>query len=127
MIKISFREGDMYTMEEKRKARRLELDVSIELERLDQGEMTTLKLVHVDVTDLSSSGMGFQTSQPMDNGALYDTRIRIWTKEVIQTVIRIVRCEKVSENQYQCGATFVGLPNSDALKINIYSMLNPEK
>lgn len=117
----------MYTMEEKRKARRLELDVSIELERLDQGEMTTLKLVHVDVTDLSSSGMGFRTPQPLDNGALYDTRIRIWTKEVIATVIRIVRCDQISENQYQCGATFVGLMNTDALKINIYSMLNPEE
>ena len=114
-------------MEEKRKDRRLELDVSIELERLDQGEMTTLKLIHVDVTDLSSSGMGFRTSQPMDNGALYDTRIKIWTKEVIPAVIRIVRCEKVSENEYQCGATFVGLMSSDALKINIYSMLNPEE
>ena len=48
-------------MEEKRKDRRLDLDVSIELERLDQGEMTTLKMMHVVVTDLSSSGMGFQT------------------------------------------------------------------
>lgn len=113
-------------MEEKRKDRRLDLDVSIELERLDQGEMTTLKMIHVDVMDLSNSGMGFRTSQPMENGALYDTRIQIWTKEIIQTVIRIVRCENIAENEYHCGATFVGLMNSDALKINIYSMLNPE-
>ena len=114
-------------MEEKRQDRRLDLDVSIELERLDQGEVTTLKLIHVDVTDLSSSGMGFNTTQQMENGALYDTRIKIWTKEVIPAVIRIVRCEHVSENQYHCGATFVGLMSSDALKINIYSMLNPEE
>ena len=114
-------------MEEKRKDRRLDLDVSIELERLDQGEVTTLKLIHVDVTDLSSSGMGFNTTQQMENGALYDTRIKIWTKEVIPAVIRIVRCEHVSDNQYHCGATFVGLMSSDALKINIYSMLNPEE
>ncbi|MBO5246623.1 MAG: PilZ domain-containing protein [Eubacterium sp.] len=114
-------------MEEKRRERRLELDVSIELERLDQGQMTTLKMIHVDVTDLSSSGMGFRTSQPMENGALYDTRIKIWTNEVIQTVIRIVRCEQLSDSAYQCGATFVGLPSADALKINIYSMFNPEE
>ena len=113
-------------MEEKRKDRRLDLDVAIELERLDQGDMTTLKMVHVKVTDLSSSGMGFHTMQPLENGALYDTRITIWTKEVIPAVVRIVRCEKVSENEYHCGATFVGLMSSDALKINIYSMLNPE-
>ena len=96
-------------MEEKRKDRRLDLDVAIELERLDQGDMTTLKMVHVKVTDLSSSGMGFHTMQPLENGALYDTRITIWTKEVIPAVIRIVRCEKIADDEYQCGATFVGL------------------
>lgn len=114
-------------MEEKRKSRRLDLDVAIELERLDQGDMTTLKLVHVNVTDLSSSGMGFNTTQPLENGALYDTRIKIWTKETVQAVIRIVRCEKLEDDSYHCGATFVGLMSSDALKINIYSMLNPEE
>lgn len=114
-------------MDEKRKDRRLELDVSIELERLDQGEMTTLKMMHVDVTDLSGSGMGFRTGHLMEIGSLYDTRIQIWTKEVIETVIRIVRCDKISEDLYQCGATFVGLMGSEALKINIYQMLNPEE
>ena len=114
-------------MEEKRKDRRLDLDVTIELERLDQGDVTTLKLVHVKVTDLSSSGMGFDTKQPLDDGALYDTRLTIWTKETIQAVIRVVRCEKVADDLYHCGATFVGLMSSDALKINIYSMLNPEE
>lgn len=114
-------------MEEKRKDRRLDLDVAIELERLDQGDVTTLKLVHVNVTDLSSSGMGFDTRQQLEYGALYDTRIKIWTKETIQAVIRIVRCEKLADDSYHCGATFVGLMSSDALKINIYSMLNPEE
>ena len=114
-------------MDEKRRDRRLDLDVSIELERLDKGDVATLKLIHVDVTDLSSSGMGFNTSQQLENGALYDTRIKIWTKEVIPAVIRIVRCEKVCEAHYHCGATFVGLMSSDALKINIYSMFNPEE
>ena len=114
-------------MEEKRKDRRLDLDVSIELERLDQGEVTTLKMMHVKVTDLSSSGMGFRTANPMDIGSLFDTRIQIWTKEIINTVIRIVRCSKISDDDYQCGATFVGLGSSDALKINIYQMLNQEE
>lgn len=114
-------------MEEKRRDRRLDLEVSIELERLDQNDITTLKMIRVNVTDLSSAGMGFHTAQPLENGALYDTRITIWTKETIQSVIRIVRCEEIGENMYHCGATFVGLTSSDALKINIYSMLNLEE
>lgn len=46
-------------MEEKRKHKRLELDVTVELERLDEDGITTLKYMHVDVTDVSRSGVGF--------------------------------------------------------------------
>lgn len=37
-------------MEEKRKNKRLDLDVNVQLERLDEDGVTTLKFVHVDVT-----------------------------------------------------------------------------
>ena len=40
-------------MEEKRKNKRLDLDVNVQLERLDEEGVTTLKFVHVDVTDIS--------------------------------------------------------------------------
>jgi hypothetical protein len=112
-------------MQEKRKDKRLHLEAAIELERLDQEELTTLKLIHVNVTDLSSSGMGFQSTQPMDLHAMYNTSIQIWTKETIHAVIRIVRCEQIAEGVYRCGARFVGLSRGDTLKINIYGMLNP--
>lgn len=36
-------------MEERRRCKRLALDVSLELERLDKGGITTLKYVHVEV------------------------------------------------------------------------------
>ncbi|MDD6037968.1 MAG: PilZ domain-containing protein [bacterium] len=114
-------------MKEKRNSRRLDLDVSIELERLDHGDLTTVKMLKVDVLDMSGTGMGFRSTQSLEKGALYNTRIQIWTKEVLETVIRIVYCKQDGENDYRCGATFVGLVESDALKINIYQMLNPEE
>lgn len=114
-------------MKEKRNSRRLDLEVSIELERLDQGDLTTVKMLNVDVLDMSGSGMGFRSTQPLEDGAVYNTRIQIWTKEVLNAFIRIVYCREDGENQYRCGATFVGLVDSDALKINIYQMLNPEQ
>mgnify|MGYP002765481226 CR=1 FL=1 len=45
-------------MEEKRKNKRLDLDVNVQLERLDEDGVTTLKFVRVDVTDISKSGTG---------------------------------------------------------------------
>ena len=67
-------------MEEKRRNKRLDLDVSVQLERLDEDGVTTLKYIHVDVTDISRSGLGFTSRQELAVGTYYDTKIQIWTK-----------------------------------------------
>lgn len=110
-------------MVEKRRHKRLELDVSIELERLDDEGMTTLKYIHVDVTDVSRSGIGFKTSKELEVGSFYNTKIQIWTKEVVDAVIEIVRTEKLEEG-YKYGGEFIGISDTDALKIDIYQIFN---
>lgn len=111
-------------MEEKRRHKRLELDMNVQLERLDEEDVTTLKYVHVDVTDMSRSGIGFNCKKELDIGTYYDTRIQIWTKEVIECVVEIVRREADSDGGYHYGAVFIGLLDTDALKIDIYQLFN---
>lgn len=111
-------------MEEKRKHKRLDLDVSIQLEKLDDDKITTLKLVHVDVTDISRSGIGFVSEQKLEMGSFYDTKIQIWTREIINAVLEIVRCEQHEDGYYKYGCTFVGMTDTDALKIDIYQIFN---
>ena len=111
-------------MEEKRKHKRLELDVSVQLERLDEDGVTTLKYMHVEVTDISRSGLGFKSSQKMEVGTYYDTKIQIWTKEVVDAVIEIVRCERQQDDMYKYGCIFIGMTDVDALKIDIYQIFN---
>ena len=55
-------------MDERRKHKRLDLDVSVQLERLDQDDITTLKFIHVVVTDISRSGIGFVSDQNLKVG-----------------------------------------------------------
>ncbi len=110
-------------MEEKRKHKRLDLDVSIQLERLDEEGVTTLKYVHVNVTDISRSGVGFKAAQRLETGSYYDTKIQIWTKEVVDAVIEIVRVDE-REDGYHYGAVFIGMTDTDALKIDIYQIFN---
>ena len=110
-------------MEEKRKSKRLDLDVTVELERVDQGGVTTLKIVHVDIINLSRSGIGFKAAQALDVGTYYDTKLTIWTKEVIDAVIEIVRRQE-TEDGYVYGAEFIGMTDTDALKIDIYQIFN---
>lgn len=109
-------------MDEKRKARRLDLDVSIELSRIDGADgLTTVKLAHVNVVDLSRSGIGFKTKQELEVGSFYNTKIQIWTKDIIEAIIKIVRVNKEGDD-YHYGATFVGMIDKDALKIDVYAM-----
>ena len=65
-------------MEEKRKNKRLDLDVNVQLERLDEDGVTTLKFVHVDVTDISKSGIGFDCKKKLEMNSYYDAKIQIW-------------------------------------------------
>lgn len=111
-------------MEEKRKHKRLDLDVKIQLERLDEEGVTTLKYVHVDVTDISRSGIGFTCQKELEIGTYYDTRIQIWTKEVVDAVIEIVRRDDDPAKGKRYGAVFIGMTDTDALKIDIYQIFN---
>lgn len=114
------------SMEEKRKNKRLDLDVSVELERLDQGDVTTLKIIHVETTDLSKSGIGFKSKQELAVGSFYNTKLQIWTKEVIEAVVEIVRCEEI-EDGFLYGAIFIGMLDTDAMKIDIYQIFSDYK
>ncbi|MGN0312338.1 MAG: PilZ domain-containing protein [Lachnospiraceae bacterium] len=111
-------------MEERRKNKRLDLDVTVQLERLDTEDMTTLKYVRVDVTDVSKTGIGFNSMQKLEVGTYYDVKIQIWTKEIISTVIEVVRTKEREDGSYNYGATFIGMTETDALKIEIYQIFN---
>lgn len=110
-------------MEERRRYKRLALDASLELERLDQGGITTLKYVHIEVTDLSKAGMGFHCNQDLEIGSFYNAKLQIWTKEVIDAIINIVRKDPEGDG-FIYGSSFVGMTDSDALKIEIYQMFD---
>ena len=104
-------------MEEKRKNKRLDLDVNVQLERLDEDGVTTLKFVHVDVTDISKSGIGFDCKKKLEMKSYYDAKIQIWTKEVVDAVIQIVRSEEKPDG-FHYGGVFIGMTV-------MYSLANP--
>lgn len=111
-------------MDEKRRNKRLDLDVSVQLERLDEAGITTLKYIHVDVTDISRSGLGFTSEKELEVGTYYDTKIQIWTKEIVDAVVEIVRRDNQADGVYKYGCVFIGMTDVDALKIDIYQIFN---
>lgn len=113
-------------MEERRRNKRLDLKVTIQLERIDEGEIVTIKYATVDVQDISKSGIGFRCSQALEIGGLYETKVKIWTNETIRTIVKIIRCERL-ENAFEYGGLFVGMNDADELKIGIYQMVQEKE
>ncbi len=110
-------------MEERRKNNRLQISVEIETERIDQDDMTTVRYLNAHVTDISKTGIGFEASHEFAIGATFTAFITIWTNEKLQTIFKVVRKNELEDGRFHYGCIFVGMQDTDALKIQIYEML----
>ncbi|MBP8968525.1 MAG: PilZ domain-containing protein [Lachnospiraceae bacterium] len=104
-------------MEEKRHSQRSELTSKLMIKRLDSqdaGEEVT-----IDITDVSKGGVGFTCNKALEIGAVYESFLEIWTKEVLHAFLEIVRIEKKGD-EYFYGSSFVGLPEMETQRIATY-------
>ena len=107
-------------MEERRKSKRTELKSHLLVKRLDNG---TFDEDSVDVENVSKTGIGFFSEELLEIGAVYESYLTIWTKEVIHAFIEIVRIEKVEEG-FQYGGLFIGMPEIDLQRIGVYNVVS---
>ncbi len=106
-------------MEERRKSPRRELQSTILIKRLDKTEPDQ---VQIDILDVSTSGIGFKTGEKLEIGAIYESILTIWTKEQLHTFLEIVRIELNDDGSYTYGAYFVGMPELESVRIDIYNL-----
>jgi hypothetical protein len=78
-------------MDEKRRFNRLDISVEIELERIDQEDMTTVRYLKVKTLDISKGGIGFESDYDFAIGATFTAFITIWTGEKLQTIFKVIR------------------------------------
>ncbi len=109
-------------MEERRRDKRSNLETKNVLKRLDDSTNTEYD---IEIIDLSKSGIGFECKEALNIGTVYESFLTIWTKEVIHAFIQVVRIEmKEDEDTYLYGASFVGMPELEASRIDIYQKFN---
>ncbi len=104
-------------MEEKRHSQRSEMTSKLMIKRLDSNEAG--EEVTINITDVSKGGVGFTCSKALEIGAVYESFLEIWTKEVLHTFLEIVRIEKTDDG-FIYGSSFVGLPEMEAQRIATY-------
>lgn len=110
-------------MEERRRSIRTELQAELLMNRL--GTQTEEKVI-IQICDLSKRGIGFICEGQLEMGAVYECDLTIWTKEVIQVFVEIVRGEKL-ENGFRYGGSFVGMNDLDAYRIQVYQTVEEYK
>lgn len=110
-------------MEDKRKSLRTTLNSKLLIKKLGSEDNGTE--VSIDITDVSKTGVGFTCSQALEIGAVYESYLTIWTKEVIRAFIEIVRIEKKGDI-FSYGGIFIGMPEMDAARIEVYQTVSAE-
>lgn len=120
MLKVVLQKAEQreVLMEERRKSNRRELSSKLIVKRLDDTE--TDEVVEIDVVDVSKTGIGFTGNKPLEIGAVYEAYLRIWTQEVLHAFVEIVRIEKKEANLYSYGGIFIGMPEMEAARIEVY-------
>ena len=108
-------------MEERRKNRRIELTSKLLIKRMDQD--SNPKEVNIEVTDASKTGVGFLCSAQLDIGAVYESFLTIWTKEVLHAFLEIIRVVDKGSGMREYGAIFIGMSEQDASRIAAYDTI----
>ena len=85
-------------MEEKRKNKRTDLDINVSLGIITEDVNKEKEYIDVEITDVSKMGLGFKTDKQLLVGDCFDARIQIWTKEIIDAVLK-----GISLWMYLCG------------------------
>jgi hypothetical protein len=110
-------------MEDKRKHKRLALSGELILKQLGgAGEAETAQ---IEITDCSRDGLGFSTDAQLTIGDNYEANLTLWTKEVLHVFVQIVRAAKV-ENGFHYGGIFIGMPDSDKMRIEVYETVRDQ-
>lgn len=117
-------------MHEKRKSKRLDIDVTIKLnpvKNIKNVQDLNKESMDVILVNVSRDGLAFKSVEELKLNTYYDVNIILWTKETFESVIEIVRMENIDnlpETVYGC--RFIGIRPADQLKIQIYEILKDE-
>ncbi len=99
-------------MEEHRRAKRVNLAMSLEVSSLFKQDNVKVENIHapIEVQNLSRSGIGFATDSVLPIGYYFNARLEFKEEgESLNCVVRIVRQNKSEDGKNFYGCEFVGM------------------
>lgn len=113
--------------EERRKAKRVDVNAEIELKALSGDKGSDTRNVEVGVLDISSGGLAFACSEQLQMDEFFNTSIKIEGCDRIKAVVQIVRSSVNEDGAYVYGSRFVGMNDEDKFRISVFQMVNDSK
>ena len=110
-------------MIEKRNSRRMSLSAHLLIKNMNDASSKEEE-TEIEVLDVSKTGVGFMCDTPLSIGAVYETKLTLWTDEIIHAFLKVVRIEQTQDERYICGTIFIGLPEINAKRIEVYDLFN---
>lgn len=97
-------------MSEKRRAKRLPVDITLRVETLFKQDHVKLEEVNetIEVTNISKTGIGFSSKTEMPLDFYFNVKITIDAEKFFYSVVKIIRKDFV-EDHWHIGCEFVGL------------------
>lgn len=109
-------------MKERRRNKRLPVDIQLHIESLYKQDHVVLEDINegIIVTDISKSGIGFNTSADLPLGFYFNARIEIDQDRKFYSVLKIIRKIEEEDGDYHFGCEFVGLADILSEQVDEY-------
>lgn len=109
-------------MIEKRKHKRLPLKLELTISSLFKQDYELLPDVntHIEIVDISKSGLGFICNHELPINYYFDTKIQLSENNYFFAVLKILRVEK-REDKFFVGCEFVGLADILGQRVDKYN------
>lgn len=98
-------------MEEKRKSKRLPVDMKLEISNLFKQDNVMIKNIDapIRVVNISKNGIGFESEAILPIGYYFNSKIELGdSQSCLYTVVQIIRVEKREDKVYY-GCEFIGM------------------
>lgn len=99
-------------MIEKRKAKRMKVDLKLNVSSLFK--QNNVKILNIDspieVLDVSRTGIGFHSKSVLPLDYYFNAALQLGSEQdILYCVVKIIRCEPLSRDEYNYGCEFVGM------------------
>lgn len=99
-------------MEERRKAKRMPITLSLEILNLYKQDNVQVSNLHapIEVINISKTGIGFVSESILPIGYYFNANINMGdSDDILHCVVKIIRSQAVEDNKHLYGCEFVGM------------------